>query len=179
MMKFIKFRALRGFIIAEPVIIVAATFMLVAYPLATQPHGEKARQTTCTSNQKQLALATAMYIQENDEMFPPVGNDIGELWRLIDVRGKISECPSNRNDRSFSYAYNANLSNLSLGKVRVPEEVVLTADSDREDGKMTEAADIALRHRNRERESVCAILSFTDGHVALHNEERVNNVKFN
>jgi len=175
-MKKIKFPTFRGFIIAEPIIIAATTLMLVAYPLATQPHSEKARQSTCTSNQKQVALATLLYCYENDETFPAVSENVGEVWELIDVYAKILECPSNRNNRSFSYAYNTNLSNLSLEKIPIPTEVALTADSDREDSKMIETTDIALRHRIGE--TTAAIVSFTDGHVAWMSEDSINDVLF-
>ena len=170
---FIKFRSFRGFMLAEPIIVLAAAVMFVAYPAITQPHGEEARQTTCVSNQKQIALATMMYVQENDEKFPPVDN---KTWELIDVGGKLLECPSNRNDRSISYSYNANLSRLSLGKIYDPTEVALTADSDNENSKMTKISDIALRHRKDE--SAYAIVAFTDGHVVLQSEARLRDIKF-
>jgi len=171
-MKKIDFRSFRGFILIEPVMVVAATFMLIAYPL-TQPSREEARQTTCVSNQKQIALATIMYAYENDETLPIVDDSI---WANIDIKGKILTCPSNRKDRSFSYAYNKNLSDVPLNKIDIPTDIALTADSDREDSKMTEFSDIALRHRMDE--TTAAIVSFVDGHVAWQDEYDVEYILF-
>jgi len=171
-MRKIKIRSFSGFMLAEPIIVVAASLMLVAYPF-TQPSREQARQTTCTSNQKQIALASAMFIQENDETFPIVD---GSVWACIDIKGKILACPSNRNDKSFSYAYNKNLSDIPLNKINNYTEIALTADSDREDGQMAEAADVALRHRMSE--TTAAIISFVDGHVALVSEDNLGDVLF-
>jgi len=170
--KFTKRRALNGFILAESLMVLTATIMLVTYPVM-QYKGQKTRDTTCISNQKQIALATAMYVQENDYTLPIVDEN---LWNLIDVGGKILECPFKREDKSFSYAYNQNLSDKSVTEIIIPAEIALTADSDREDSKMTEIADITLRHRGGE--TVGAVISFVDGHVVWLNERSVENVLF-
>jgi len=170
--KFTKRRALNGFILAESLMVLTATIMLVTYPVM-QYKGQKTRDTTCISNQKQIALASAMFIQENDETFPIVD---GSVWACIDIKGKILACPSNRNDKSFSYAYNKNLSDIPLNKINNYTEIALTADSDREDGQMAEAADVALRHRMSE--TTAAIISFVDGHVALVSEDNLGDVLF-
>ena len=118
---------------------------------------EKARQTTCTSNQKQLATATMMYIQENEEKLP--GTD---FWSAVDgASGKILICPTAGKKIANAYAFNANIADLGLGEIDDPTEIGLTADAETADNLMTSPSDIALRHTNK------AIISFVDGHVEL------------
>jgi len=158
----IKFPTFKGFVIAEPVIIIVATAAMIALPIVSA-HWSQGRMTGCSSNQKQIALAVLMYVQENNEIFPGAEN----TWESIDVSGKILECPAKRRREGTYYAYNANLSNLSLSDLykinHEPAYIALTADSDREDSKMTSGDDIAFRHEGREKNY--AMISFVDGHV--------------
>src|SRR5712675_1031082 len=60
-----------GFTLIELLVVIAIIAILAAilFPVFAQAR-EKARQTTCVSNKKQIALATLMYIQDYDETFP-------------------------------------------------------------------------------------------------------------
>lgn len=61
----------RGFTLIELLVVIAIIAILAAilFPVFAQAR-EKARQTACLSNQKQLATATLMYTQDYDETFP-------------------------------------------------------------------------------------------------------------
>jgi len=61
-------RARAGFSLIELLIVIAIIAILAAilFPVFSQAR-EKARQTTCLNNQRQLALATMLYVQDNDE----------------------------------------------------------------------------------------------------------------
>jgi prepilin-type N-terminal cleavage/methylation domain-containing protein/prepilin-type processing-associated H-X9-DG protein len=62
-----------GFTLIELLVVIAVIAILAAilFPVFAQAR-EKARQTSCLSNVKQMATAMMMYIQDNDEIFPPV-----------------------------------------------------------------------------------------------------------
>jgi len=75
----------KGFTLIELLVVIAIIAILAAilFPVFAQAR-EKARQTTCSSNERQLGLAFLQYQQDNDEMFPsgienPTPAD--EYWR--------------------------------------------------------------------------------------------------
>ncbi len=61
----------RGFTLIELLVVIAIIAILAAilFPVFAQAR-EKARSSACLSNAKQLALATLMYVQDYDELFP-------------------------------------------------------------------------------------------------------------
>ncbi|MEJ5253705.1 MAG: DUF1559 domain-containing protein [Chthonomonadetes bacterium] len=64
-------RRSNGFTLIELLVVIAIIAILAAilFPVFAQAR-ESARQTSCTSNQKQLALGVLMYAQDYDETFP-------------------------------------------------------------------------------------------------------------
>jgi prepilin-type N-terminal cleavage/methylation domain-containing protein/prepilin-type processing-associated H-X9-DG protein len=65
-----------GFTLIELLVVIAIIAILAAilFPVFAKAR-EKARQTACLSNLKQLALATLMYVQDYDEQLPNVNYD--------------------------------------------------------------------------------------------------------
>ena len=87
-----------------------------------------ARQSACTSNQKQIALAIMMFSQENDETLPT----IAQVWTATGLSGGILKCPTAGKNITQAYLYNggSHLSGSKLGEIeKDPTEVLMTADS--------------------------------------------------
>ena len=61
-----------GFTLIELLVVIAIIAILAAilFPVFAQAR-EKARSSSCLSNQKQIALAFSMYAQDYDETYPP------------------------------------------------------------------------------------------------------------
>jgi prepilin-type N-terminal cleavage/methylation domain-containing protein/prepilin-type processing-associated H-X9-DG protein len=79
------FNKKEGFTLIELLVVIAIIAILAAilFPVFAQAR-EKARQITCTSNEKQMGLGILMYLQDNDEQFPllqyyPLPATIGPL----------------------------------------------------------------------------------------------------
>ncbi len=152
----VSIRNQEGFTLIELLVVIAIIAILSAilFPVFSKAR-EKARQTTCASNLKQLGLAMDMYVQDYDEFFPPAAFGFDSSWSdLIKPYYKnvsLLLCPSDSSgwpgpgqgdDRSYSInagdQYNsvngvswapdgdpAHAGSASLGDVHSPTETVL------------------------------------------------------
>lgn len=70
-------KSFKGFTLIELLVVIAIIAILAAilFPVFAQAR-EKARQSSCLSDMKQINLATLQYVQDNDEYYP-IGNS---LW---------------------------------------------------------------------------------------------------
>ncbi|MBU0606375.1 MAG: DUF1559 domain-containing protein [Armatimonadetes bacterium] len=113
--------ARRGFTLIELLVVIAIIAILAAilFPVFAKAR-EKARQSSCLSNVKQLSLAVFQYVQDYDEMMPayynymnPSGN---RYW--CEVIGpyikntQIFVCPSRR---TIAYGYGWNIDEMGYG----------------------------------------------------------------
>ncbi|BDI32027.1 hypothetical protein CCAX7_40780 [Capsulimonas corticalis] len=91
----------QGFTLIELLVVIAIIAILAAilFPVFAKAR-DKARQTACLSNEKQMALAFMQYIQDNDERFPACFDNIrimnwGQLIYPYVKSLNVYKCPSN------------------------------------------------------------------------------------
>jgi prepilin-type N-terminal cleavage/methylation domain-containing protein len=93
--------ARRGFTLIELLVVIAIIAILAAilFPVFAQAR-EKARQTACLSNMKQIGIGSMMYMQDYDGVYVPqegLGTARGRYWiNLIDpyIKSKpVYQCP--------------------------------------------------------------------------------------
>ena len=76
-----------GFTLIELLVVIAIIAILAAilFPVFAKAR-EKARQTSCASNQRQLVLALQLWTQDNSEVVPSaVSTDATYVWTVLNV----------------------------------------------------------------------------------------------
>jgi len=146
----------KGFTLIELLVVIAIIAILAAilFPVFARAR-EKARQTTCTSNQRQIAASVQMYAQDHEESMP----NMGTVWKDINVDPGVLNCPTKGKSMPIGYGYNSWISNKSMGDLPDPTTSLLTADCNNSSNILATASDIDKRHSNG------AVYGFVDGHV--------------
>jgi len=114
----------KGFTLIELLVVIAIIAILAAilFPVFSKAR-EKARQSTCTSNQKQVAVALAMAIQENEETIPGI-----DVWSELGVSGKVLQCPTAGKKLANAYVFNRSILGFGFAKIKSPVKIFATAD---------------------------------------------------
>jgi len=160
----------RGFTLIELLVVIAIIAILAAilFPVFAKAR-EKARQTSCLNNQKQITTAVLLYAQDHDEMLP----DAASMWGAISVDKGVLKCAS-KSRLANGYLYSNKVAGLALGKIDHPETEAVTGDGahaatgattaigDTYDNVAYKSTDFdSSRHGGK------LIVSFLDGHVEL------------
>ncbi len=174
----------RGFTLIELLVVIAIIAILAAilFPVFARAR-EKARQTSCLSNLKQIGLGFMMYVQDYDERFMPEYNFFDGMvwynsgkatWQITTYgnyqpviypyvkNDQVFMCPSStRTDPAeqfnYDYAMNTWLHNRKLADIPYPAHLLMCGDSTYE--WIDRAARIYARHNQG------ANLCFADGHA--------------
>jgi len=154
-----------GFTLIELLVVIAIIAILAAilFPVFAKAR-EKARQTTCTNNQRQITTAVSLWVQDNSEMLPSaVSTAPTYVWSVVNLPAKVQTCPDATAGSSSSYGYNAQLSGLALGMadatLGVESDVCSFCDSSTP--VVSASSSFAYRHINS------VIAAYLDGHIEL------------
>ncbi len=147
----------KGFTLIELLVVIAIIAILAAilFPVFARAR-EKARQSTCVSNQRQIASNVMIYAQDHEETLPVTAT----VWNDLRLDPGIMICPTAGKSITNGYMYNDAIdattlkpvvSGRALGEIPDPTVVWLTGDA--------KSGVIDLRHSGK------CVLGFVDGHV--------------
>jgi len=145
----------RGFTLIELLVVIAIIAILAAilFPVFSKAR-EKARQSQCMNNLRQLAVACQIFAQEGDTVYP----EAGTLKATFTLPPKVWGCPTYGKTKD-GYGYNGYLSGQALDSIVKPAETLLLADS--KVPTLMLSIDVDRRHTAK------AMAAFADGHVAI------------
>ncbi len=108
-------------------------FAAILFPVFSAAR-EKARETSCLSNVKQISMATLMYAQDYDEQLPQATEWQTNFTPYIKDE-KIYHCPAvvftqeQATPPATTYAYNSALDRMKLKRLADPANTVSNYDS--------------------------------------------------
>jgi len=146
----------RGFTLIELLVVIAIIAILasILFPVFARAR-EKARQTTCVSNQKQIAASVQMWAQDHDETLPGT-----TIWTDIALDRAVLVCPTEGRKMPNGYGYYSKNAGAAIGTIDDPAGRYLTADTNNGTTNMLDVDnDVDKRHSGQ------AVFSFVDGHV--------------
>ncbi|NLO06640.1 MAG: DUF1559 domain-containing protein [candidate division WS1 bacterium] len=137
----------RGFTLIELLVVIAIIAILAAilFPVFARAR-EKARQSSCLSNVKQIGLGMMMYVQDYDERFPvlyytppapAVRVDVVMMINPYINNLQVWDCPSAARTTArpysslahWSYGYSKMIHGVKAALIQRPAEIVMFADA--------------------------------------------------
>jgi len=113
-----------GFTLIELLVVIAIIAILAAilFPVFAKAR-EKARQSQCMNNQRQIALSVQMIAQDHDEVLPVAS----AVWGEVQLAPGVLTCPT-KGRSGIGYVYSNVLSGKSMGEFDEPNLTLVTAD---------------------------------------------------
>ncbi len=155
----------QGFTLIELLVVIAIIAILAAilFPVFAKAR-EKARQSSCMSNEKQLVTATLMWAQDHDEMLP----DAATYWGALNIDRGVLKCPT-KSRLANGYLFNQNIAGIALGKLVPPETTLVLGDGAHTTSTAQPLDNVAYttaefdtaRHSNK------MLAVYMDGHVEM------------
>ncbi len=149
----------KGFTLIELLVVIAIIAILAAilFPVFAKAR-EKARQTSCLNNQKQILTAVMIVAQDNNEMIPSSDT----FWGALNLDKGVLICPTAGTKIKNGYNANGTFCGLALGEVLNPQNKVLVFDGKNATNIATAKTDIDYRHGTSQ-----TIGAFMDGHAEI------------
>ncbi len=160
----------KGFTLIELLVVIAIIAILAAilFPVFARAR-EKARQTSCINNQRQIVLAINMYAQDHEETLP----ESQSVWGGLNLSSGVLICPTAGNKQANGYVFNDAWGGVSLGEIIDPLSAGLTADGNATPNGTGQNLSPNIAYSNKDfalRHSEKLIVGYADGHVALTKE---------
>jgi prepilin-type processing-associated H-X9-DG protein len=115
-------------------ICVSAVMLFLAIPMTAMVAGmtlpalakakSKAQTINCVNNLKQISLGLRIYSSDHDDNLPPAATWCDAIRNEIGGNTRVFKCPGDMNGQRSSYAFNAKLNGLNVGKID-PQTVML------------------------------------------------------
>jgi prepilin-type processing-associated H-X9-DG protein len=132
---------------------------------------EKARQTQCLNNQKQIATAVLMYAQDHDELCPSPAT----VWGDLGLDKGVLQCPTLGNKIPNGYLYSIDVAGKALGELpRNPDTMLMSIDGLTykmallQDNATAPQANVAYYAKQFDARHLGKVIAaFADGHVEI------------
>jgi len=169
----------RGFTLIELLVVIAIIAILasILFPVFAKAR-EKARQTTCLSKIRQIAVAAQMYNQDNNGKFVAGSGWDTTLGSYLGNNSTMFSCPSDSNEGVDSYGYSGMLlradgTGVNESVITAPTEVGIVCDASPSksygnggilgNGGLNDAATFAVIPEPRH--SGGTVVGYADGHA--------------
>ncbi|MHB0935823.1 MAG: type II secretion system protein [Armatimonadota bacterium] len=159
-------RTHKGFTLIELLVVIAIIAILAAilFPVFAKAR-EKARQTQCMNNVRQMMVAATMYLQDHKNKFP----NRDTIWADFNFPPKTVTCPTYGVKKGNGYAYNTWLSEKSPTDAGMPELQRLPVIMDSKEAKHL----VLMPSQTDPRHTGKVMVGFGDGHVTLLKQSEI------